>query len=187
MQAAELEAAFRAKISERLRVEAEGLERFRVLTPFSFDDGDHLSIILRRDNGAGWVLSDEGDTYMHVTYRLKERSFTSGTWRQIIADALSMFGIDDLNGELRLVVPNEQFGDALYSFVQCILRISDVTLLSRERVHSTFMQDFRAFLLENVGSAGEFDWHHPQDPERMYSVDYYLNGKRSAYGDFCIA
>lgn len=173
----EIEADFRTKVAERLRVASEGVNRYRIFTPFMFDDGDHLSIVLRRERDR-WVLSDEGNTFMRLSYRLDEKSLHSGTRQKVISDALSNYGVDDDNGELRLIVPGDAFGDALYTFVQGLLRISDVTLLSRERVQSAFMDDFRAFIEEAVPPEHRtFDWHHPQyDPEGMYPVDCYLNG-----------
>jgi len=44
---------------------------------------------------------------------------------------LSAFGIQDIDGELILEVPNHQYGDALYSFIQAILKISNVLHLRR--------------------------------------------------------
>ena len=84
MSTTSIEQSFREKVNDAIRLEQEGLGRFRVLTPFSFDDGDRLVIILGR--------------------------------------------------ELSVTVPGEDFGDALYSFVQAILRISDVALLRCETV-----------------------------------------------------
>jgi adenine-specific DNA-methyltransferase len=47
--------------------------------------------------------------------------------------------------------------------------------LTRERVRSTFMEDFRAFMEESVPeNRREFDWHDPTyDPAGMYVIDYY--------------
>lgn len=69
-------------------------------------------------------------------------------------------------------------GDALYSFVQALLKVTDVSYLTRERVRSTFMEDFRALLSENVPEDRRtFDWHDPQhDPQGMYQVDCRING-----------
>ena len=38
-----MERDFHEKVSAKVRLSAEGVNRFRVLTPFLFDDGDHLS------------------------------------------------------------------------------------------------------------------------------------------------
>lgn len=58
-----------------------------------------------------------------------------------------MFGVEDRDGQL---VPDVRFGDALFTFVQAILRISGVSYLSREQVRSTFREDLRAFLADSV-------------------------------------
>jgi hypothetical protein len=171
-----IEHDFRGKVCEQVRLTAEGLDRFRVFTPFLFEDGDHLAIVLRRENGR-WVLSDEGHTYMHLTYDLDERDLQRGTRQKIIANALSAFHVEDREGELLLAIPEERFGDALYSFVQALLKISDVTYLSRERVRSTFLDDFRVFMEEHVAANRRtFDWiDEAHDPEGKYSVDCRLN------------
>ncbi len=172
-----IERDFRKKVSSKIRLAAEGMERFRVFTPFQFDDGDHLGIVLRKD-GARWVLSDEAHTYMHLTYDIEEKDLHSGTRQKIISNALSMFQIEDRDGELVLDVPEERYGDALYSFVQGLLKISDVSYLSRERVRSTFMDDFRTVMSEAIPEeCRSFDWSDPDhDPQGMYTVDCRVNG-----------
>lgn len=168
---------FKEKVCESLRVVSEGLNRYRVFTPFLFEDGDHLAIVLKRENG-NWVLSDEGHTYMHLTYDLDERDLQRGTRQKIISNTLSAFSVNDRNGELVLKITDNRYGDALYSFVQALLKISDVTYLSRERVRSTFMDDLRAFIEEQVPEERrQFDWHDSEhDPEGKYLVDCRVNG-----------
>lgn len=177
MEIEKVQEDFREKVCERLEIQAEGVDRFRVFTPFMFEDGDHLSIVLKRANG-NWLLSDEGHTYMHLTYDLDEKDLHRGTRQKIIGNALSVFTIHDKEGELVIPVENEQYGNALYSFVQGLLRITDVTYLSRERVRSTFMEDFRAFIQETVPqNRCAFDWHDPiHDPDGKYLVDCRING-----------
>ena len=48
-----IETSFREKVGRKVRLAQEGLNRFRVFTPFVFDDGDHLSIVLRNKAGHG--------------------------------------------------------------------------------------------------------------------------------------
>ena len=172
-----IEQDFHEKVSKQVRLVAEGMERYRVFTPFLFEDGDNLAIVLRKEKGR-WVLSDEAHTYMHLTYDIDERDLHTGTRQKIISNALSAFHVEDRDGELLLDVPDERYGDALYSFVQALLRISDVSYLSRERVRSTFMEDFRALLIEAVPEKRrDFDWSDPErDPQGMYAVDCRING-----------
>jgi len=88
MTTADIERDLREKVSESVSLHQEGVDRFRVLSPFVLDDGDHLSIVLRRENG-GWVLSDEGSTFMHLTYSISETDLQRGTRQKIISNALS--------------------------------------------------------------------------------------------------
>lgn len=172
-----VERSFREKVSAQIRLETEGVDCFRVFTPFLFDDGDHLAIVLRRE-GAGWVLSDEAHTYMHLSYDIDERDLHRGPRQKIIAKALSMFRIEDRNGELVLGVQEAGYGDALYSFIQGLLRISDVSYLSQERARSTFMDDFRTLLGETLPQERmSFGWNDAtHDPQGMYAVDCRVNG-----------
>lgn len=172
-----LERQFKDTVCEEIRLVEEGLDRFRVETPFLFEDGDHLVIALRRE-GQSWVLSDEGHTYMHLTYDMEEKDLERGTRQKIIANALEAFSVKDREGELTLTIPDGQYGDALYNFVQALLKITDVSYLSRERVKSTFMEDFRSFVRETVPAGRfEFDWRDPEhDPDGKYLVDCRVNG-----------
>ncbi len=172
-----IEQDFRRKVCAQIRLEAEGINRYRVFTPFRFDDGDHLAIVLKSEAGR-WILSDEGHTYMHLTYDLNEKSLHRGTRQQIVTNTLSAFAVEDREGELMLTIQDGRYGDTLFDFVQALFRITDVTYLSRERVKSTFMDDFRAFMEEHVPETRrQFDWRHPQhDPEGKYVVDCRING-----------
>ncbi len=173
-----IEQDFIDKISAKVRLLADGKERFRVLTPFQFEDGDQLVIVLKKV-GERWILSDEAHTYMHLTYDIDEKLLHSGTRRKLISNALSMFDVEEHNGELILDVSDARYGDALYDFVQALLKIIDVTYLSKERVKSTFMDDFRALLHEKVVPATRmaFNWRdRVRDPKGNYTVDCLING-----------
>jgi hypothetical protein len=165
------------KVSEEVRLASEGEGRYRVFTPFRFDDGDHLSIVLKR-SGRKWIFSDEGHTLMHLSYTISERDLELGNRRKIIERALATFGVKDYDGELLLGVRNNAYGDALFSYVQALLRIADVTYLQREVVKSTFMDDFRLVISSAVPEPKrEFDWHDPvTDPDGKYPVDSRVTG-----------
>jgi hypothetical protein len=171
-----IEKDFQEKVGRKVRLAAEGLDRYRVFTPFLFDDGDHLCIVLHR-RGQTWLLSDEGHTFMHLTYELDEKSLQQGTRNKIITSALGGFGVEDAEGELRLNIPNERFGDALFAFIQALLQVTDVRFLTRERVKSAFWEDFVGLLTQTVPeSRRAFDYFDPtHDPEGKYQVDCRIN------------
>lgn len=172
-----IERDFKKKVCEKIRLAGEGMDRYRVFTPFQFEDGDHLSIVLRREDST-WALADEGHTYMHLTYDLDEEDLQRGTRKKVITNALSVFRVEDRDGELLLRISDDQFGDALYSFIQALMKITDVSFLSRERVRSTFMEDFHAMMEQAVPeNRRTFNWNDPaHDPQAMYTVDCRVNG-----------
>lgn len=171
-----IEKEFHEKVSDEVTLRQEGIDRYRVSTPFQFEDGDHLVVILRREP-SGWVLTDEGHTFMHLTYEVDESDLQSGTRQKIISNSLSLFGVNDREGELRLPLADANFGDGLYSFVQAILKIADVTFLTRERVRSTFLEDLDALIGAVVPVQHlSRNWHEPaRDPHAKYTVDWRVN------------
>jgi hypothetical protein len=46
-----IERDFHEKVCSNIRLMPEGYRRFRVSTPFLFQDGDHLAIVLKHEDG----------------------------------------------------------------------------------------------------------------------------------------
>ena len=173
-----IEQEFQDNVSSQVRLFAEGVNRYRVFTPFRFEDGDHLAIVLKQTDSS-WTFTDEAHTFMHLTYDIDAQDLQRGNRQKIIANALSVFGIEDRNGELLLQVPEGQLGNALYSFIQGLLKIADVSYLTRHRVASTFGDDFRTFFEEVVPEQRRvFNWTDPvRDSEGKYPIDCRINGQ----------
>ncbi len=173
-----IQSSFRHRVADQIRVEPEGIDRFRVFTPFQFADGDSLAIVLKKI-GPEWVLTDEGHTLMHLSYSIDEDDLVRGGRQRIIEDAVTAFQLRENAGELSLLVPDEAYGDALFDYVQALLKITDVSYLTRERIQTTFLEDLRDVVVrlvpENLRKAR---WHEPQlDPTGNYEVDYRIEGK----------
>ncbi len=115
---------------------------------------------------------------MHLSYWLDEEDIESGNRQEIIQGALSSFSVENREGEFVIPVSEGHFGDALFSFVQALSKVTDVSFLSRERVRSTFIEDFKAFLRSEVSEERvSFDWTDPNhDPKGQYPVDCRVNG-----------
>jgi hypothetical protein len=171
-----LEQDIRNKVGEGYSLFLRGINKYSVSTPFTFDDGDSLTIFLEK-TGTGWQFTDDGHTFMHLTYVLDEKDIQKGTRREIINNTLKYHGVIDAEGVLSIDVPEERFGDALADFSQAILHISDVNYLNREIVRSTFMEDFRQFIASKVPSdRTTFGWHDAtRDPQGKYVVDCRIN------------
>ncbi len=172
-----IEKEFKSKICEEINLSQEGVNRFIVFNPFMFDDGDHLVVLLKSKDGK-WLFTDEGHTFMHVSY--DDIDIDKGTRKKIIDNVLSGYGIKNQEGELIAEIYNSQFGDALYSYLQGLIKITDISYLTRERVRSTFMEDLKAFIEEKVPSDRLiFDYYDKQhDPDAKYMVDCRINGMK---------
>lgn len=166
----------------------EGVDRFRVFTPFQFDDGDSFAIVLKK-SGNNWILSDEGHTFMHLSYDMDIDSLDKGTRAKIISTTLGMFGIAEKEGTLFAPVNNDNMGNVFYNYVQALIKISDVTYLNKERVKSTFWEDFKTFMAQKVPADrikfGFNDKTH--DPQGKYPIDCHINKMEKPLFVFAIA
>ncbi|MBM2826234.1 MAG: putative cytosolic protein [Dehalococcoidia bacterium] len=175
MNLSKVESAFKKSVCDEIELAQSGISRYIVHTPFTFEDGDHY-VVLLKETPDGIVLTDEGHTFMHLSYDVPQ--FDRGNRRAIIDRVLSAYHVEDAAGELQLHIPAEQYGDALFSFIQAITRITDVTFLTRERVRSTFLDDFQE-LIKGVAQSHDvaFGYTHPvHDSGKRYSVDARING-----------
>ena len=171
-----LEHTFLQQIRTSVQLYADGPGRYRISVPFTFNDGDALVIVLKQIDNQ-WVLSDEGHTYMHLAYRIEDARLHSGTRRQMIVQALRMFQVQERAGELLLPITYDDYAEALWNFIQALLKIIDVTYLSQERVRSTFLEDFQTFFKTLVAPERlTFDWYDAEhDPDQRYIVDCRVN------------
>jgi hypothetical protein len=115
---------------------------------------------------------------MHLTYEIDERSLQQGTRQKVITNALSLYSVADRDGELLAKIVNEDYGNVLFSYIQALMKLSDVTFLTREMVKSTFREDFVALISGIIPeNRRRFDWFDPDhDPTGNYTVDCRING-----------
>jgi hypothetical protein len=176
MEIKHIEKEFKEKVCKEIRLMEEGIDRYRVFTPFQFDDGDSFAIVLKKVLDK-WILSDEGHTFMHLSYELDIDSLDKGSRAKIISTTLNNFGIQEFEGALLAPVSMENMGNVFYNYVQGLIKITDITYLSRERVKSTFWEDFKIFMQEKVpGDRLKFNFHDKNhDPQAKYPIDCYIN------------
>lgn len=183
----EIENNLRTKISKEITLMEEGIDRFRVFTPFEFDDGDHLSIVLKKANGT-WEFTDEAHTIMHMSYDMDISALKKGNRQKILTNTISNFGLEQKEGAISVKIENDNFGDAFYSFVQALIKITDLSYLSKEQVRSTFYEDFADLMSETIPKNRlTFDYTDPNyDKEGKYVVDCRINGMQTPIFVFAI-
>jgi hypothetical protein len=85
--------------------------------------------------------------------------------------------VENRRGELLIRVPEERFGDALFTYLQALVKISDLEYLTQERVRSTFLEDVHTLIEELIPpqrrSFQYYDTEH--DPDKTYKVDCRIN------------
>lgn len=171
-----IEKEFKSKVCNEVRLLQEGVDRFRVFTPFLFDDGDALAIVLRKSENE-WFLTDAGHTFMHLSYEIDIDSLDKGTRARIISTTLNNFGIRERGGVIFTSITEENMGNVFYNYVQALIKITDVSYLTRERVRSTFWEDFKSFISQKVPAERfTFNFYDSlHDPHGKYPVDCRIN------------
>jgi len=187
MEIESIEKVFKDKVSNEIRLAQEGINRYRIFTPFQFDDGDSFAIVFKQAEGK-WTLSDEGHTFMHLSYDIDIDSLDKGTRAKIISSTLNNFGVSEKVGVLYAAVDEENMGNIFYNYVQALIKITDLTYLNRERIKSTFWEDFKTFMSQKVPEDRiKFNFHNNQhDPQGKYPIDCHVNGMEKPLFVFAI-
>lgn len=157
-------------VGSQLDLRPEGSDRFYVSTPFRYEDGDHLEIYLKVNNGRVF-FTDEGLTMMKLSYDVPE--YDKAGRNKIIERILTTEHVANSEGILSLETNEGNLGPAFLSFIEAILRVSDISFLKREIVKSIFMDEFRAFIEQSVEKRHMFfDRSFSEiDPNGTYPID----------------
>ena len=121
----EFERALRAQVAESVCFEPDGRGEHYVVTPFTFGDGDGPCIALREDE-SGWVLTDQGSTMMRLSWKLSDKERKDPERLRNIDGAMKLGSVVESKGELIRRVEGENYAEALFDFVQALLRIDDL-------------------------------------------------------------
>ena len=111
---------WRQSFGELFNLQCVGVGKYRVHTPFMFDDGDHYVIELVKIHER-YAYSDTGNTEMHLDI-LDVPQFPSGKIYYAVTDNLKeLFRIEERGGSLfRYVRDGESHGKACMDLVRAI-------------------------------------------------------------------
>ena len=128
-------------LCERLGEDVQITERpdgaLMLHTHFEFPDGDRFPIHVSEAGTGGVRLSDRGHMLMHISYDHDIDSFLAGTRGQMLERIVGETGIEQDGGTFRLDTPIEKLPEAIFRFGQALMKVYDLTFLSRSQVRST--------------------------------------------------
>jgi len=176
MSFAQLETRLSGALAAEVTLHDAGEYGKRVDLPFYFPDGDGFVVYLR-DAGSGRAeITDRAHTLMHIGYHTDVDKFSRGTRAGVFERILRRHGIQDRDGELVRLSPVEDVPEALFSFVQALIEVSDMRHLDRETVRSTFSDDLRDLLLQAFGDEIELGYiDRENDAKAKFPIPYRLN------------
>lgn len=175
------EADIRRKICEAITFICKDTEGTRLIlnTPFIFDDGDVIKIVLAMTPD-GWYFTDEGHTFMHLSY--DNLDLTKGRRKVLLDTILLMHYIENIDGELRSKADTSNLGDSFFTFMQGLNKISNLLFTQKDHIKSLFMEDFFDFLKGVLGDRAIFNYTDPEkDEKKRYKVDCYLPSRKPIF------
>jgi len=124
----DIQDSFKTTVDRSVKLFPEGVNRYQIFTPFHFDDGDHFVITLQKDNSGNWIITDEGHTYMHMSYEMDVSSLNSGPRNSLIEAALEKYGVEEREGQILARIDDfENAGNILDNFIKCLTSIVTVS------------------------------------------------------------
>lgn len=114
-----------------------------ITTPFLDRHNDHLAIYVSPQNG-GYVLSDGG--YILSDLEMSGVDINTEKRSSILATTLRGFGVQSMNGELRVETRREDLARAKHNLLQAMLAVNELFVMGQEHVLSFFLEDVDAFL-----------------------------------------
>lgn len=143
-------------------------------TPFTFPDGDHYALYLEALATGGVRITDNGHTFMALSYEHDVDAFRQGTRGRLLEMILTEQGVQESEGRLWLDSSTDELARNIFKLGQAITRLYDLTFLSRTRVASTFYEDLDEVLRKVVPAERiQKDYLVPDIPQsENYPIDY---------------
>ncbi len=117
---------------------------FLINTPFIGAFNDSIEIYARK-NGDQLTLSDNGETMNNL--ELQGLNIQGSKKRKDLLDSILLsYGLTYVNNEIIVETNLENFSQSKHNFLQAIIEINDLYVLSKNNVASIFKEDVRSYL-----------------------------------------
>jgi hypothetical protein len=117
---------------------------FLINTPFIGAFNDSIEIYARK-NGDQLTLSDNGETMSNL--ELQGLHIQGSKKRRDLLDSILLsYGLNCVNNEIIVESNLESFSQSKHNFLQAIIEINDLYVLSKNNIASIFKEDVRSYL-----------------------------------------
>lgn len=141
-------------------------EYYEITTPFLDVTNDYIQIYVKRNNSTLY-FTDDGVTLFNLSL---EGIKISGNRKKQLELHLQRYGAFLHDKEITLEAPTAQFPQSKHLFIQALLSVNDMFLLTKGRVASYFLDDIQQFFeekeiyyTENVQFKGVSGYSHIYD------------------------
>lgn len=159
-----------------LSFENRGLDRYLIHTGYRLYDGDELHIVLKKDSGE-WILSDEGHTMMWLSY--EDYNLTDSR-TSTLNKTLASNCAELVDGRIIIRCEGREPSACLQSMVQALLQTADLIYLNKQTIRSTYQEDVRSMLTEQLGELCKFNERIVKGNEE-YVIDAVIDAKCPIY------
>ena len=118
---------------------------YEITTPFLDSANDNIQIYVRQEDGYV-IFSDDGYTLNSLTM---QGISLSKTRKNLIENILRQYGTNLSGNELTTIAKEEEFALKKHMFIQSIIRVDDMFMMTRENIASTFQDDVKKYLDDN--------------------------------------
>ena len=168
-----LENRFKTSVCSNIELEALGVGEYLVHTGFTYSDGDEFHIVLDT-KGERWSLSDEGHTFMWLSY--EEFNWTE-TREDLLRRIISSNSVELNQDEIAIGFSPDDAGPALYSLIQAIMQVSDLRIMSTDRVANTLIEDLKEWFTSSKFSERCRFGQEIRTSKGSYSTDILIDGR----------
>lgn len=141
-------------------------EYYEINTPFLDNSNDYLQFYVKQDGDEifftddGFTLNDLETTGFQLTKGRKSQ----------LSGILHQYGVQIKGRELTLRAPAKEFAQRKHAFTQCLIHVTDMYMVSRQKTNSYFWEDIQDFFtqhdiycMENIQLVGKSGFAHNYD------------------------
>lgn len=146
--------------------------RWSVVTPFLFPDGDGYSVILERVGGS-WFINDYGATESRVF--AEPGSWTESRFERLQV-TLSLFGLDVKDHQISMRLDSDPDPFEIARYLKGLISAHNAALPAERAAQEAYTRKLRSVVIDHLDQSvtSKKDWTAVEDRRRLYKTDLRL-------------